>query len=283
MWILVHGSFCPELIGQEYLLSKAVNDHQARTSITMSPGYTLYTIGRVMGVSVEDLMMTNPQLDPTSIDVNARLTIPILADRLATSPDSMTQPIPVFHQVQKGENWYRIAKVFYKSEITHLQGLNPSSSTLSIDDRVLLGYIDWPYDLDQFRTDTISTLEVDPSAVDTLRDVSFQLEEISIRRLGPDSILTDTRLTTSKGIALIEQRNGGTDELVVIHRNAAVDTEIEIYNPMMRRRVLATVVAQLPEAQYADDVSLVMSPAVASALGALDKRVLVEMTYIPVP
>ena len=48
---------------------------------------------------------------------------------------------------------------------------------------------------------------------------------------------------------------------------------------MMDRFVEATVVAPLPEKSYPDNISVVISPAVADALGALDKRFIVEMTY----
>jgi hypothetical protein len=48
---------------------------------------------------------------------------------------------------------------------------------------------------------------------------------------------------------------------------------------MLNRKVYAKVVAKLPERIYPKDVSIVISPGVAEALGAIDNRFLIEMRY----
>lgn len=66
---------------------------------------------------------------------------------------------------------------------------------------------------------------------------------------------------------------------LVLHRTAPIGTVIKITNPMTNRTTFAKVVGRFTENESTRDVIIVMTKNVANALGALDKRFYVNITY----
>lgn len=79
-----------------------------------------------------------------------------------------------------------------------------------------------------------------------------------------------------------EWNTGSKDKvnLFALHSSAKVNSYIEIYNPMLNRKVLAKVVGNLPPKAHKKGVELIVSPKVAESLGAIDKRFLVQVRFI---
>jgi len=70
-----------------------------------------------------------------------------------------------------------------------------------------------------------------------------------------------------------------SSKMLVLHRTAPVGTIMKITNPMSNRSTFAKVIGKFTENQSTKDVIIVMTKAVADALGALDKRFLCTLTY----
>jgi peptidoglycan endopeptidase LytF len=68
-------------------------------------------------------------------------------------------------------------------------------------------------------------------------------------------------------------------KMLVLHRTAPVGTVIKITNPMSNRSTFAKVVGKFTENESTKDVIIVMTKAVAEAVGALDKRFFCNLTY----
>ena len=68
-------------------------------------------------------------------------------------------------------------------------------------------------------------------------------------------------------------------KMLVLHRNAPIGSVIKITNPMSNRSTFAKVVGKFTENESTKDVIIVMTKAVADALGALDKRFFCNITY----
>jgi len=67
--------------------------------------------------------------------------------------------------------------------------------------------------------------------------------------------------------------------MLVLHRTAPIGTVMKITNPMSNRSTFAKVVGTFTENESTKDVVVVMTHAVAEALGALDKRFYCNITY----
>lgn len=83
-----------------------------------------------------------------------------------------------------------------------------------------------------------------------------------------------------KGMAVwILDQDLDPSKMLVLHRTAPVGTIMQITNPMSKRVTYAKVVGKFTENESTKDVIIVMTKAVADALGALDKRFLCNLTY----
>lgn len=68
-------------------------------------------------------------------------------------------------------------------------------------------------------------------------------------------------------------------KMLVLHRSAPIGTVMKITNPMSNRSTFAKVVGKFTENESTKDVIIVMTKAVADALGAIDKRFFCNLTY----
>jgi len=83
-----------------------------------------------------------------------------------------------------------------------------------------------------------------------------------------------------KGVATwIEDPSIDPSKKLVLHRSAPIGAVVKITNPMTGRTTFAKVVGRISDNDSTKDVILVMTKNVAEAIGALDKRVRVNLTY----
>lgn len=83
-----------------------------------------------------------------------------------------------------------------------------------------------------------------------------------------------------KGVAVwIADQDLDPSKMLVLHRTAPVGTIIKVMNPMTNRSAYAKVVGKFTENETTKDVIIVMTKAVADAVGALDKRFFCNLNY----
>ena len=83
-----------------------------------------------------------------------------------------------------------------------------------------------------------------------------------------------------KGLAVwISDNNMDATKSYALHRVAPVGTIIKITNPMSNKSVFAKVVGRFTENETTKDVIIVVTKSCADAIGALDKRFLVNITF----
>jgi len=86
-------------------------------------------------------------------------------------------------------------------------------------------------------------------------------------------------LSTTALVSLLQKRVGLYRKRVALHRSAPIGTVMKITNPMSNRTTFAKVVGKFTENESTKDIIIVMTKAVADALGALDKRFYCNLTY----
>ncbi|HEY0246424.1 MAG TPA: LysM peptidoglycan-binding domain-containing protein [Mucilaginibacter sp.] len=83
-----------------------------------------------------------------------------------------------------------------------------------------------------------------------------------------------------KGVATwIEDTSIDPNKKLVLHRTAPIGTVIKITNPMTNRTTFAKVVGRINDNESTKDCILVMTKNVAESIGALDKRIHVNISY----
>jgi LysM repeat protein len=83
-----------------------------------------------------------------------------------------------------------------------------------------------------------------------------------------------------KGVATwIDDTSLDPNKKLILHRTAPIGTVMRITNPMNNRTTFAKVVGRFTDSQSTKDAIIVMTKNVAQALGALDKRFQVNISY----
>lgn len=82
-----------------------------------------------------------------------------------------------------------------------------------------------------------------------------------------------------KGIAYWDKKGKDYENLMVLHKSAEVNTLIKLTNPVNGMSTFARVVGKIPENAFKKDIDVVLSPAVAKKIGAIDSRMQIAMTY----
>ena len=187
-----------------------------------------------------------------------------------SAPVKQQDPAPkedpfVAHTVGSNETMYSIASK-YNLTMDQLKAKNNlTTNSLYVGQKLL---ISGQFPVKTEERNTGGTTEQDTT--DTIKNPSLRLPP---SRYGLSQV-------DEKGMAVwILDQDLDPSKMLVLHRTAPVGTIMQITNPMSKRVTYAKVVGKFTENESTKDVIIVMTKAVADALGALDKRFLCNLTY----
>ncbi len=222
---------------------------------TLSQYGTLYSLSKTFSIPLSRITDANSIIDASEISGDRVLKIPINTTYIKNgSGDDRAKLVYV---VKPGETLYRISKTYFNRNVSDVSDLNElEGSNISVGKKIVIGYY-----LPENELDKLDEEE---------GDIVVETKPIEV----PNVVWVKER-----GIASWNQVQMRGGRKFVLHNTAKLNTEIEIYNPLMRRTIHAKVVGRIPEGTYAKDVDVLVSPAVAQSLGALDARFMVEIKY----
>jgi LysM repeat protein len=179
------------------------------------------------------------------------------------------------YKVSAGETLYSIAKRF-NTTVEDITKLNDLSNTTVKPGQIL-----------QVKSNTVDAAppvqQVAPVVVnhpvakrDSTAYVSTQ--DSSNAHINPNRFGLYEK--SEKGVATwIDDTSLDPNKKLALHRTAPIGTVIKITNPMTNRSTFAKVVGRITDNESTKDVIIVMTKNVAESIGALDKRVRVNITY----
>lgn len=195
-----------------------------------------------------------------------------------TAPNNDTQVLTQQYKVSAGETLYAIAKRF-NTTVDNITKINSLTSTTLTPGQILI----------------VKTGTPPPPAVAAPATPAYDQPVVAKRDSTfvapvPDSSDADRRVNnpthfglfekTEKGVATwIEDTTLDPNKKLVLHRTAPIGTVVKITNPMTNRTTFAKVVGRFTDNESTKDVIVVMTKNVANALGAIDKRFHVDISY----
>jgi len=258
----------PVLTAQDTMHISYELDKGISYSHTIRAKQTLYSISKFFNVSFQELLIHNDLTKESIISVGQKINIPLQADGFSFQTAITQNFIPVVYQVKSKETLFRIAKVYFPQTIESLVERNDLGQlSLDLNQQMVVGF--YPIDGSQVINESIEP--VFTSVVDTVQQV-LESEDETVD-------LVNKKLYHKRGIAIWNKAGSDKTNAFVLHRDAKINSIIEIYNPVVNRTTMAKVVGKLPEDLYSSDVTMIISPKVAQSLGALDSRFMVEMSY----
>lgn len=282
-------------VGVENLAGKKVILHK------IEPKQTYYALGRLYNLSPNVIMDFNGNIALHPGDVVKIPTTQNFTTTKATATKATTTKSVVFtspakeetpkkkektHKVEHGETLYSIASQ-YNMRVDDLKLLNSlktstlstgqilkviSSEEVSINPTVEKSATGKPMVIDKKPETKI--VAPNPNKIKYMDSTDSQSNmEIPRNRYG----ITEMN---DKGLAVwIADNNLDGTKSYALHRVAPVGTIIKITNPMTNKSVFAKVVGRFTENETTKDVIIVVTKSCADAIGALDKRFLVNITF----
>lgn len=239
----------------------------------LKPGQTLYGLSKYYSISTGDLTYYNPEItNGNDLKVGQPIRIPISLSMIMRDNDETTRTrwkvVPVYYRVRPGEALFGIARRHFDMPIDTLMVRNDMYSySLDPGQLLLVGWFD--------------VKGIDPSQR-AYNGLSGVLKEVN-RKLGIEyrnqSQRPKARAQYQKGIATWTKNAPKQSNLYALHRTAPIGTILQLKNPMSGRKIYVKVIGKLPPNGYDHDVIVYLPPAVVSALGALDRRFVVEVRW----
>lgn len=144
----------------------------------------------------------------------------------------------------------------------------------------------------QRASNPISTSELEEQKEVNIEEPVVEDSEAKLEAVVKETIVTDiveemdelpvepTMVHVSKkGTAYWDKNGTDYENLMVLHKTAAVNTLIKLTNPINKLSTFARVVGQIPPNAFKKNIEVVMSPAVAKKIGIRDSKFQVEMVY----
>ncbi|MBC8986783.1 LysM peptidoglycan-binding domain-containing protein [Pedobacter sp. N36a] len=170
------------------------------------------------------------------------------------------------HTVASNETLYSIA-TRYKLSMDQVKAKNNLTGySLRVGQKLLIK--------GQYPQKPVPTANHQPeNPVDTLNSIKNPSLRLPASRYGLNQM-------DEKGTGIwIADPDLDPSKMLVLHRSAPIGTVMKITNPMSNRSTFAKVVGKFTENESTKDVIIVMTKAVADALGAIDKRFFCNLTY----
>lgn len=265
----------------ENLEGKKIIIHQ------VEPKETYYSIGRKYNVPPKTIMDFNHSV---ALGIGAIIKVPTNVNFQEKSvvfnntPATRNEKRESIHVVQIKETLYSIATK-YNMRVEELKELNKlNTNNLKIGQTLKVFITDAALPTNQQVVVTTTKPETPtPSSNGTIPS-SSRIRYIDSTDSGTQIEIPKNRYgiteKNEKGVAVtINDESLDNTKSYALHSLAPVGTIIKINNPMTNRSVFAKVVGKYTENATTKDVIIVINKAVSEALGALDKRFLVNITY----
>jgi LysM repeat protein len=251
---------------------------------------TYYSLGRRYNLSPQSIMEFNKNMPLHPADIVKIPTQQNFTDKPVSFTSSSSQEKggkQIIHKVQTGETLYGIASK-YNMRVDDIKLLNDLKTNdirigqsikvvvnkeVSLNPTLTTNTTGKPVAIDKQKV-TEKSILVPVNKIKYLDSIDSQSTiEIHKNRLGITEI-------NDKGVAVwIDDNNLDATKSYALHRTAPVGTVIKITNPMTNRSVFAKVVGRFTENETTKDVIIVITKASADAIGVLDKRFLVNITF----
>ncbi len=231
-------------------------------------GQTLYSLAAHYGLKLDMLYAFNPSLrNAPTLQEGQPVAIPLPPAAIIKYWSDFPEDgscAPVFYKVKRGDTFYGLAKRCFQIEMDTLLQRN-GLTTFQLSPGMVL-HIGW-----------LSTHGI-PETVQ-MSNMCGLPPPMSKYCLQFTSTTLQKMPQAQRGAAYWTRDVKASSDAIALHREAAIGSIIHLYNPRNQREAYARVIGRIDPRRYANDVIIIISPAVAEALGSKDARFFVEIEY----
>ena len=251
---------------------------------TIEKDKSIYKAAKLFHIDPKIILDYNEISNPSEIKNGSLVKIPIDFTYVFRGNSikgyKTTKFIPLQYTLKPKDNLFRIAKVNCQESIEAMMKRNNlSSKNLRIGQVLTVSWLPVDTATKQYYSKTYEKKEYQYLYTELPAATTVNFEEDFEDEFMDEEIIEEIPMITSKGVAIWTKSSKGHSKFA-LHPTAKLNSEIELFNPVVNRRVKAKVIGRIPKDAYTDDVSVIISPATAASLGALDQRFSVVMSYV---
>lgn len=232
---------------------------------------SIYRVGNFFGQSLATINEFNGQAPQHIYQEGDHIRIPIDSSYIITDffkRSLFKKYAKVYYEVQPKETLFKLTKRIFNIPAKVIQRRNRlNSDQISVGQLLRIGWFP-----EEGLYEPVTTKEMLADGM-SWKELDADFAEAKHKN----------QLLEEKGVAYWNTSKKGGDEFFVMHKTAAVDSYIELTNPMFGKKIFAKVVGRIPPNAFPSEVIAVLSPAAAIELGAKDARFFVKMRYLQRP
>ncbi len=258
-------------IDQNILIVSVGQNAQKTFNHILKENQTLYSLSKFYGVNLEDIYYHNPNLKTKTLTINQPISIPVTNKAIVRKYDESldrSMHVPLVYIVRQGETIYTISRTYFRmAPELFLRNNEMESADLTVGDSLLVGWLP---------IDGISNNQSKQSSIQAY--YSKENEPLRLKYNKQAKIQSPAK---EDGIAYWQMTGTakGKTNFYVLHRTAKQGSVIRLTNPMSGRTLYAKVTGSIPDSSYDPAIKVVITPSLAKALGALDKKFHVKIAY----
>lgn len=251
---------------------------------TLDKGLTIYQLSRIFRIEPDKIYKLNGLQPNATVPAGSKIAVPVPKERILPSLSPKADKIPylrLMYAVKPGETLFRVSKVYFGQDIQEVKMRNNlRTDQIGAGDLLLMGY--WMLDKPVAQNAPVVT----GKGLQSLEGMKLQVSDVAASASSQSnatensaSEIPENEWVSRQAIGYWDKSNKMTKSLYVLHNEAKIGSEMELYFPLVRSTVTAKVVGRIPEGTYAEDIALYVSPKVARQLGVLDPRFQVNIKY----
>lgn len=230
----------------------------------VKPKQTLFSMGKFYGIGLEELYNYNPEFRTSpdlSIGQIVKIPIPNAAiSRYKGDGFDAKKSAKLFYTVKSGETLFNLCKRQFRMPVDSIIKRNKlASTTITVGQILHMGWIS---------TDGIKAA-----------DRGGKVAEPSSLKGDFEKNAKKLKVKTASGTALWQKDANEKGDFYVLHRTAKIGTSMHVTNAANGKIVYAKVIGRVPTSSE-KNTEIVLSPAAAKAVNALDARFLVNIKYV---
>ncbi len=234
---------------------------------TIAKQQTLYKISRFYGVSIAKILALNPTKTETTLSIGDEITIPLPNRAIRRFRSKTFKPenyLPIYYRVKSGDTVYGIAKRSFRMPIDTLAARNNIENGISPGQLLHVGWIS----LTGVPTSKGNSKPNHPLS----GKVYHEKQQFLAKAKGK-------KIHKQRGAAYWKKTKSKSTKLYALHNYAPIGSTIEVTNPMSKMTLYVKVIGRINSRVTPYNTKVVLSPAAANYLGALNAKFYTEIQY----
>lgn len=236
---------------------------------------TLFSIAKQYESTMYEIIQLNPGADQ-SLRIGQILKVPYNKPFTPKSERVFTAEIPVnrVHKVGPSETIFSISRKYgvNVADIRRWNGLK--NDNIGIGQSIVVAAPPSELVADNRTTPTVNQQSTVSSPMPQEETITYEIGRVPVNETGKNMRVSE------KGIAEVISGTNESAKFLALHKSAPVGTIIQVSNPMNNISIFVRVIGKLPATGDNDKIVIKLSQSAYERLNAIDKKFLVNLSYI---